>query len=101
MRVALLALALACLGDCADPSPRVRRGRQRFTLTQVRNEKFRGHDPAAAMLRARLNYGHSLPPQLSRAIEINPGLRLKFLAQDQAPYASTPAVPLPLRAAVP
>lgn len=91
MRVILAVIALACLADCADPTPRAgfssKKGGKRFKLTQIHNENFQGHDTPASFLRAHLKYGHALPPQLSRALEENPSLKLRF--QAQAPYTST------------
>ncbi|KAM4057217.1 eukaryotic aspartyl protease [Hirsutella rhossiliensis] len=90
MRVTLAAIALACLANCADTTPPTqsssKKGGKRFTLTQVHNDKFQGHDTPSSFLKAHLKYGHTLPPQLSRALDLNPSLKLRF--QAQLPYTN-------------
>lgn len=85
MRTTLAVIALACAAECANPGPQAqsssKKGAKKFTLTQVHNHEFQGHDAPSSFLRTHLKYGQTLPPQLSRALSVNPGLKLRFQAQ--------------------
>ncbi|RCI15358.1 putative aspartyl protease [Ophiocordyceps polyrhachis-furcata BCC 54312] len=77
--VAAAALTLPTKGAIVEPrknSPAG--GNTRFTLEEVRNENFKGHDAVNSFVKAHLKYGDSLPPQMSQALENNPDLRLRF-----------------------
>ncbi|KYK56470.1 hypothetical protein DCS_03470 [Drechmeria coniospora] len=82
---AALALALAFLAEGAvlpgvAPSNSSATKGETFTLTQVRNQKFRGHDASIAFMKAHLKYAPALPSQLSNAIKVNSQLKAKFVA---------------------
>ncbi|TWU75733.1 hypothetical protein ED733_000381 [Metarhizium rileyi] len=49
-----------------------------FTLDQVENKNFKGHDGPMSFLRAHIKYAQKLPDYLSKVVEKNPALRLKF-----------------------
>lgn len=94
MKATLAALALACLAEGAVPAPRAEAskspsGGKTFTLRQIQNGRFQGHDAPMSFVRAHMKYAQALPPQLSRAIEINPELNSKFLALTQQPSKLT------------
>ncbi|POR32812.1 Endothiapepsin [Tolypocladium paradoxum] len=85
MKATLAAFALACLAQGAVPAPRADSsgsadGGKTFSLSQIQNGLFQGHDAPVAFLKAHIKYAQALPPQLSRAIELNLDLKSKFLA---------------------
>lgn len=53
-------------------------GGKQFTLNQIQNEKFQLPHAQVPLFAAHAKYGNSLPPQLKKAIEINPDLNRKF-----------------------
>ncbi|GAB0135278.1 hypothetical protein EsDP_00003621 [Epichloe bromicola] len=54
-----------------------------FTLNQIKNKDFTGRDGAMALMRAHMKYAQKLPDEVSKAVEINPELRVKFAALSQ------------------
>ncbi|KND87005.1 Endothiapepsin [Tolypocladium ophioglossoides CBS 100239] len=88
MKATLAAFAFASLAKGAVPAPRAEasespNGGKTFTLTQIQNERFLGHDVPMSFIKAHMKYAQALPPQLSRAVELNPDLNSKFLALTQ------------------
>ncbi|PFH63203.1 hypothetical protein XA68_16642 [Ophiocordyceps unilateralis] len=85
MRVAfaVAAAALTFPAECAVPERRADspgQGNTRFTLAEVQNKEFRGHDAVNAFVKAHLKFGDKMPPQMSRALENNPDLKSRFSA---------------------
>ncbi|ODA76917.1 hypothetical protein RJ55_07433 [Drechmeria coniospora] len=94
---AALALALAFLAEGAvlpgvAPSNSSATKGETFTLTQVRNQKFRGHDASIAFMKAHLKYAPALPSQLSNAIKVNSQLKAKFVAITKSSDGQTASV---------
>lgn len=58
-------------------------GNTRFTLGEIQNESFQGHDASNAFIKAHLKYGDTVPLQMSRALERNPELRSRFAAMSR------------------
>lgn len=94
MKVALAAVAL-CLAQDAVTLPQdavSARGGKKFTLSQMRNERFRGHDVLTAFVRAHLKYGKSLPENMSMALQVYS----RLLIPDDASKLKGRPVPCPL-----
>ncbi|KAG5921700.1 hypothetical protein E4U42_005733 [Claviceps africana] len=49
-----------------------------FTLQQIKNRNFSGPDGPMAFIRAHMKYAQKLPDSVSKAINVNVGLRMKF-----------------------
>ncbi|PNY28463.1 Endothiapepsin [Tolypocladium capitatum] len=97
MKATLAAFAFACLADGAVAAPVAEasgspNGGKTFTLTQMQNARFQGHDVPMSVIKAHMKYAQALPPQLSRAIELNPDLKSKFLALTQQQASPSPGV---------
>ncbi|PHH66144.1 hypothetical protein CDD81_207 [Ophiocordyceps australis] len=99
MKVALLSLALASLAESvalstgpSSPSQNQQPGNKAFTLEQITNTGYKGHDALAAFLKAHMKYGKGLPTELQRALDSNKGLKQKYqslLLQKDGPQKGT------------
>lgn len=87
MKTTLVALILAALADGAVISDRVGATRQKrapkengksFTINQIENKNFKGHDGQMSLVRAHMKYAQKLPDHVSKALENDLDLRLKF-----------------------
>ncbi|KHN99727.1 aspartic proteinase [Metarhizium album ARSEF 1941] len=86
MKATLAAVVLAILADGAAVGERTNAAPQEgaprtngtsFSLNQVRNQDFQGHNGAVAFLRAHFKYADSLPDHLSKLVQDTPDFRLK------------------------
>ncbi|KAK9435785.1 aspartic proteinase [Metarhizium brunneum] len=93
MKATIAAIALAILADGAVARERVDKAPQApapgtngrsFTLNQVQNKDFQGHDGPMSFLRAHFKYAKKLPDYLSKLVEIDPNFRIKFGLGSQA-----------------
>lgn len=83
MKSFIVSLAVGQLAGLtvAAPSPMGNRrcdGHSTFALSQIRNDKFTGHDAPAALIDAFAKYGQGPPPAMRQAIQLNPKLNRKF-----------------------
>ncbi|PHH75949.1 hypothetical protein CDD82_4212 [Ophiocordyceps australis] len=85
MKAVLLSLALASLAESAalstapsSPSDNQQPGNKAFTLEQITNSGYKGHDALAAFLKAYMKYGKGLPADLQRALDSNKVLKQKY-----------------------
>lgn len=92
MKATVVAVILAALADGAVTGDRVEATRQprapkhngkSFTLNQIENKNFKGHDGPMSLIRAHMKYAQKLPDHLSKALEIDIDLRIKFGALSQ------------------
>ncbi|EFY87608.1 hypothetical protein J3459_008564 [Metarhizium acridum] len=92
MKATIAAIVLALLAegavvgervDAAPQAPAPRTNGRSFTLHQVVNNNFQGHDGPTSFLRAHFKYAQKLPDYLSKLVEINPNFRIKFGAASQ------------------
>ncbi|KAK2616485.1 hypothetical protein QQS21_000527 [Conoideocrella luteorostrata] len=58
-------------------------GGKSFTLHQIENKNFKGHDGAKALMHAHMKYAQKLPDEVSKAVQSNPDLRIKLTALTQ------------------
>jgi hypothetical protein len=85
MKFHVAALTLACLANSASaavPQPRdtqetTSEGKT-FSITQIKNERYRGLDVPASYIAALAKYSPTIPEHIKHAIKVNPGLRRKF-----------------------
>ncbi|KAK3179129.1 hypothetical protein K4F52_009375 [Lecanicillium sp. MT-2017a] len=87
----LLASALLAATTTAAPSgaqwdttPAQKAGSNKYTLQQMRNEKFKGLDITAALAKAHMRFGTELPDFLKKVIDLDPILKSKFLSLESA-----------------
>lgn len=81
MKAIIVAALLAALADGAATRHATRAPKangKSFTLNQIENKNFKGHDAPMDLLRAHMKYAQKLPANLSEALESNPDLRIKF-----------------------
>ncbi|KAK5989820.1 Endothiapepsin [Cladobotryum mycophilum] len=109
MKVETVALLLAGLANSTSASVVGTRdnssssahtgGNKRFSLSQIPNGRFQGHNIPASLILAHAKYGNGLPPHLKEAIRINPDLNRKYgplLREGGASTGSAPAMPAPM-----
>jgi aspergillopepsin I len=96
----LASTLLAATSTSAAPSaaqwataPAHKSGSSKFTLQQMRNEKFRGDDPTGDLLKSHMRFGDVLPAWLKSVVDLDSILQSKFNAIAAAgDAASVPAI---------
>lgn len=84
MRFNKASLAIACLAGSASAAVAQPRDTaetpkgEEFSITQVKNERWKGPNAPVAYIAALSKYSPTIPDKVKHAIAVNPDLRRKF-----------------------
>lgn len=85
MKFYATSLAIACLASSASAAVAQPRNTaeatpkgEEFSITQIKNEQWKGPNAPAAYIAALAKYSPTIPDSIKHAIRVNPDLRRKF-----------------------